>query len=352
MALPLGRKLAWSLVPVAALLAAGEIAARLFAGAPPPAEGSRGGQFRDYLIQFAMPPEDADIVLRADPELFWRLAPDTPDVPIRHARSLWMDPATNSLGLRDDEIARPKPPGVLRILCLGDSCTYGSGVLRRNSFPELLQARLGAGVDVVNAGVPGYTSYQAVTWLERDGWQLQPDIIVFALGFNDGRSWDGWTDEEHVEQLRERAGSLSGLFQRSRLLAVLREWWRRQGDAPAVGVEPGTRTRQRVPVDRYAFWLGRAAEGAQAHHARILFLMWAGAGNLDDPADESLSQHQNALRGFCVDSGLPCVNPVAALRPHRATIDLGDGIHMNQKGNAIVAWEIAEELRRLGWVPE
>jgi lysophospholipase L1-like esterase len=344
----LPRKLAYALVPVVVIAAAAEIGARLFLGPPPPDEGSRGDEFRQFLINFAMPREEADLVMRGDPDLFWRLQPNTPDLQIHHKSNLWIDTATNSLGLRDDEVVQPKPAGATRIVCLGDSCTYGSGVARRDTFPEQLQRELG--VDVVDAGVPGYTSFQAVSWLERDGWALQPDILVFTLGFNDARSWDDLTDEEHLEKLRARRSGLAGLLRSSRLLQALRGAGAADREAAPMDISKGRRTRSRVPVDRYRAWLQRAADDAAAHGARILYLLWPAAGNLAQDADEDLSAHQSALVGFCREQGLPLVNPIAALRPERDAIYVGDDIHMNPRGNAIVAGEIAGKLRQLGWV--
>src|SRR5262245_24214818 len=349
MAMPLSRKLIYALLPVIILAGAAEIGARLFLGPPPPEEGSRGDEFRQFLLNFAMPREEADLVMRGDPDLFWRLQPNTPDLQIHHKSNLWIGTATNSLGLRDDEVAVPKPAGATRVLTLGDSCTYGSGVVRRDNFPEQLQRELG--VDVVDAGVPGYTSFQAVSWLERDGWALQPDILVFTLGFNDARSWDDLTDEEHMEKLHARRSGLAGLLRSSRFLQALRGASAPDRDGAPMDISKGKRTRSRVPVDRYRAWLQRAADDAAAHGARILYLLWPAAGNLAKDDDEDLSAHQSALVEFCREKGLPLVNPIPALRPERDALYVGDDIHMNARGNAIMAAEIAKTLRELGWVP-
>lgn len=98
---------------------------------------------------------------------------------------------TNSLGFRDLEFAVEKAPGELRILTVGDSFTFGSGVQLADSWPQLLEELLRAGregpVEVINGGFaagshwpPGY-----VEWLATDGVALQPDIVILGLCLND-----------------------------------------------------------------------------------------------------------------------------------------------------------------------
>jgi lysophospholipase L1-like esterase len=67
----------------------------------------------------------------------------------------------NSLGCRDKEWTRVKPPGVRRIAFVGDSFTYGWGIERvEDRFPDRVEARLnasGAGrFEVLNVAKPGW----------------------------------------------------------------------------------------------------------------------------------------------------------------------------------------------------
>jgi acyl-CoA thioesterase-1 len=74
------------------------------------------------------------------------------------------------------------------IVCLGDSLTEGYGLAPERAYPSLVERMLresGHPVRVVNAGISGSTSASAVSRLR---WQLRgrPDIVVIALGGNDG----------------------------------------------------------------------------------------------------------------------------------------------------------------------
>ena len=74
------------------------------------------------------------------------------------------------------------------VVCLGDSLTEGFGLAPEHAYPVLLERRLrdaGREVRVVNAGISGSTSASAVARLR---WQLKarPDVVVIALGGNDG----------------------------------------------------------------------------------------------------------------------------------------------------------------------
>ncbi|MFQ5473873.1 MAG: SGNH/GDSL hydrolase family protein, partial [Dehalococcoidia bacterium] len=67
----------------------------------------------------------------------------------------------NEHGLRGPSITVEKPPNTFRVLCLGDSFTFGEGVRQHDTYPTRLQALLSQAmpdktVEVLNAGVRGY----------------------------------------------------------------------------------------------------------------------------------------------------------------------------------------------------
>jgi hypothetical protein len=98
--------------------------------------------------------------------------------------------AINSLGLRDREMPREKPPGFRRILMLGDSFTEGNGVEAEEAFPARLQALIGreqlsASWQVVNAGVGSYSPLLEYLYLVNGGLSLQPDLVVLSLDLSD-----------------------------------------------------------------------------------------------------------------------------------------------------------------------
>jgi hypothetical protein len=94
----------------------------------------------------------------------------------------------NSQGLRDDEVAIPKPEGTLRILVLGDSVAFGPDVSRNMTFANrlerLLQSRY-LSVEVLNAGVLGYTAYNELQFYLTKGRAFEPDIVIVAFCMND-----------------------------------------------------------------------------------------------------------------------------------------------------------------------
>lgn len=98
--------------------------------------------------------------------------------------------AINSLGLRDREIAVAKPPGVQRLLMLGDSFTEGDGVSAGETFSSQLQTMLdsastGKSWQVINAGVGSYSSLLEYLYLTREGLRLDPDLVVLNFDLSD-----------------------------------------------------------------------------------------------------------------------------------------------------------------------
>lgn len=98
--------------------------------------------------------------------------------------------AVNRLGLRDREIAVPKPEGTVRILGVGDSVTFGYGVRLEETFLKVLEDRLNAKAgavryEVVNAGVEecGFDGYYHI--LRARAPTLEPDLVLVGIVLND-----------------------------------------------------------------------------------------------------------------------------------------------------------------------
>ncbi len=92
----------------------------------------------------------------------------------------------NAHGLRADREYGRKGPKTFRVLALGDSFTMGVGVEHEDTYGQVLERQLADGdpsqaYEVINAGVPGYNTQQALTYLRQSGFALEPDLIV--LGF-------------------------------------------------------------------------------------------------------------------------------------------------------------------------
>ena len=140
----------------------------------------------------------------------------------------------NSIGIRDPGFdPREKREGVLRILALGGSTTYGLFVERSDQvWPALvgmgLQETLDREIEVVNAAISNATTYEivgmAAFWLS----EFQPDLVLLHTGLNDAFTVafedEGGPDGRHFRHswtLRELSPAWSGLMRVSRCARLL-----------------------------------------------------------------------------------------------------------------------------------
>jgi lysophospholipase L1-like esterase len=110
----------------------------------------------------------------------------------------------NSLGYRGQEFSINKPGGVFRIVCSGNSITFGEAATNESTaYPAVLEkvirerGEIDRPVEVINAGVMGYTSYQCLVDLKTRLYALQPDLMILCTGWNDitFSKYIGWTRE-------------------------------------------------------------------------------------------------------------------------------------------------------------
>lgn len=97
----------------------------------------------------------------------------------------------NSLGLKNRELA-PKKTGAYRILFLGDSLIWSGDTSSGQLYTVVLEDRLNSRYsnrsnffEVINAGIPGYTTYQELEFLRIYGIDMEPDLVILGFVFND-----------------------------------------------------------------------------------------------------------------------------------------------------------------------
>jgi hypothetical protein len=95
---------------------------------------------------------------------------------------------TDASGFRLRPSLDGKKKPALRVFGIGDSIMWGAGVAEGDSIMGVLRTSLQAkfpDVDVVNAGVVGYSTYQTALLLKEYVAPLSPDLVVANFCFND-----------------------------------------------------------------------------------------------------------------------------------------------------------------------
>jgi len=151
------------------------------------------GCFEGVLSALDLYPAPPNPIRPARPELYqpdgrigyrlWRSAascerypPDNPQV---------VPVVSNSAGFRDGR-EFGSPDSRRRILVVGDSFVYGSGVRRENRFTDLLEA-LEPSWRVDNLGMAGWGLDLMVRAVEQFGAKARPDVVVLAVYTDDFR---------------------------------------------------------------------------------------------------------------------------------------------------------------------
>ena len=89
----------------------------------------------------------------------------------------------NDKGLRDGPHSYERQNNTERILVLGDSFAWGYGVEEQERFSQLLEQSMD--VEVINAGVSGYSTDQELLWYKSEGIKYETDLVILVLAGND-----------------------------------------------------------------------------------------------------------------------------------------------------------------------
>ena len=103
----------------------------------------------------------------------------------------WGHPVTtNRFGFREREFEVPKPSGRYRVMVLGDSFTWGSGLSLEERYTYRIQKQLRKAfperdIEVLNFGKPSTPTTQHASSLDRFVDRVNPDRIVVGFCIND-----------------------------------------------------------------------------------------------------------------------------------------------------------------------
>lgn len=84
--------------------------------------------------------------------------------------------STNDLGMRGPAVTEPAPSG--RVLCAGDSITFGWGVRVDQAYPALLQRLLG--LEVLNGARPAAGPGDVAAWIRQQAPRLNAALVLFV----------------------------------------------------------------------------------------------------------------------------------------------------------------------------
>jgi hypothetical protein len=113
----------------------------------------------------------------------------------------------NNYGFRGKDMTIDKKPGVVRIMVIGDSFTFGVGAEEDQTIPYLIERYLkerGANVEVINAGFGGYSPLLHYLRTKDEYLEFKPDIALYLFDYSDLA--DDWRAERSL--VYDKAGNI------------------------------------------------------------------------------------------------------------------------------------------------
>ncbi len=321
------------------------------------------GSLRAYVYVFRAPAERFDLATQTFELRPGSYRTQNPELTV-----------VNSRGFVGAEFEDPPPPGTLRIVTVGDSCTFGAGTLR-GTYAALLaeQLALDSGeqrFQVVNAGIEGLNSELALRRLESRVVPLKPDLVTIYIGWNDLMKFDpdGQVESPRLALIArwlDRLWTVKGL--RKLLFYNLRP----RLAPPRTGPESRTHryadyrpavyeknlhtmiaTARAIPADVVLMTLPSVVSDdmgvEDVRRANVQFPYFRGANAVGDFVD-LIAAYNHTIRRVAAEEGVPVVDLALEIdaRPDRRALFL-DTMHANEAGREAIADILARELRAQG----
>ncbi len=397
--LTVGKRCVFAMLPLFLLLTLAELAARWLVSDAVIAK--RFEQIEQIVVFLGNEPGES--FFQPDPDCFWRLKPNVV-APIERG-NWWGGMMSNSHGMRSREVSVAETQDKLRVLCFGDSTTFAFGVDFAEAWPNQLQTLLDQeavtsstlnaaseltrsvsegdstrdfpmpsltrrvsnsvlkqplATEVLNAGIPGQTSYQGRKRLLADLQKWRPHLTVITFGNNDGWRWDGLADKDHASvsssfatKWLNHSRALSWL-QSCRLPSAQQQTtnhesrWAEQ--ATQNYFDPNMSWTPRVSLDDFADNLRAMIELCHQRESEVVLIVWPDQRQLLNQPTWRLP-YQAAMRQVAQATNTPCIDLVPLFEDTGqwgvARFLPRDVIHVDRAGNELVRDAVAAHVRRV-----
>jgi lysophospholipase L1-like esterase len=298
-------------------------------------------------LQVADPKQSG--IFEGDPLLLWRLKPN-----LDHAIWDYTVLSTNAQSFRADYPTGAKPAGAIRIICLGDSVTFGYRVpavwpekpteYNRDwlPYPMLLEKELRSAnpdrrIEVFPMAVPGYTTHQGLAWLRRDIALLQPDLVIASFGWNDA----SLSDVPDRESMNSGWISFAGrwFIDHSQAYAHLSRRLHTGNGSARGSTTPMARVGQLEYIENF----NSIVNLARAYGAKVIVIGAPYRDSTTNPLEAQLmTQYRKALKSAMELSQTPYLE-ILELTEAAGSVNegwFGELIHPNHMGHRLMASEL------------
>lgn len=267
----------------------------------------------------------------------------------------------NQDGFIGPRLSKERTPGTMRVACLGDSCTQIGDPPYSAIVRERLNEQLSVPVEVLNAGIIGYSTEQGLARLERDVLPYRPDLVTLYFGWNDHWFMNRVTDEaiERAESRSWRWVDSVGWSRVVQLGLYGAHYWH-EHKLWKISKQPYV---ARVSLDRYQSNLKRMIELIRRSSGRPVLVTAATDMTESTPAtdftclldmghtgyDTPRALHDayvEATRAVARETRTPLID-AAQLIDGRSELFMTDHIHFNAEGTAAFAEIMADALVRI-----
>ena len=314
--------------------------------------------------------------MTGDPDLLWKLEPNTVFKTNNDVTNI------NAVGLREHLLpTQQKRKDEIRVLLTGDSSIYGWGVRDNETYAVFLEKelrkRFQRNIEVINMGVPGYSTEQSIRLLNKIGWSYQPDLIIVSNIFSDCNI-DAFQDRHAFSLTHPNPSTTEKILQNSRLYCAGKMHWVYYqatlnqnpnrvlmpgiptGANAAVRLEElnNTLALSRVPIPQYLENLTAIHQQAKHHGAKMLLAPLAqewDVGIWNVPMPKPTKEHvlpwfpyRDAQKKWAKEHNMEIISfpeVFANYNGNHASLFI-DNMHPSRTGTALMAEAVAQFLEK------